>query len=837
MNPKTLYLICNAHIDPVWLWEWEEGLAETLSTFRAAAEMCEESEGFVFCHNEALLYQWTEEYEPALFEKIRALINAGKWSVMGGWYLQPDCNMPAGESIVRQILTGKRYFKEKFGAEPEIAVNLDPFGHSRGLVQILAKSGYTGYLFCRPDEENIPLPAEDFIWEGFDGSEITACRATEHYNSLRGRAGEKIERWIQRHPRRKTGLLLWGIGDHGGGPSREDIRQIAELQAEVKEWEIVHSCPEEYFRNLRESGSSLPCFSGSLNPWAVGCYTSMAEVKARHRQLENAYFLTEKMLTEAALQGLIEYPRNELKEALECLLFCQFHDILPGSSVLQVESYALRKMDYALEILNRLSSRAFFSLLAGQSSAAEGDLPLFVYNPHPYEVEEIIVCEFQPPEPNFDRSVFLQPEIEDSQGNPLPFQLEKESSNIPLDQRKRLVFRTSLKPSAVNRFNCRLTPVDRALISPPVKAESTLTFASDNRLLGINRKTGLVDYFSVNGIDYLLQDAFRLLVIKDYPDPWGMKVDAFREVEGSFSLMTSEESARFAGIEQSRLEPVRVIEDGAVRTVVEGLFRYNRSDLCLRYKIPKSGGEIELEVRIFWMEKDRMLKLSLPTLFRDGVCRGQAAYGTEEFDRRGKESVAQEWVALLSPDGKHALTVINDRTYGFDFADGELRLSLLRSPAYSGHPVEGQPHIVPPDRFEPRIDQGERLFRFWIEAGSAAEIMMNLDRKARLKNQPPLVLPCNPPGTGTVPLPGINLSNPCIRLAALKMAEDESWLIIRLFEPAGVNQTTITAIPCLNLEFETSLAPFEIKTIAVDLRTKSHIETDLMERRLNPGDD
>jgi len=163
MSAKTLHLICNAHLDPVWLWEWEEGAGEALSTFRTAARFCEEYEEFVFNHNEAVLYKWVEMYEPELFVRIQNLVKERKWHILGGWYLQPDCNMPSGESLVRQILYGKLYFQEKCGVEPKTAMNFDPFGHTRGLVQILKKAGYTSYLFCRPDKKHLALPSYDFI--------------------------------------------------------------------------------------------------------------------------------------------------------------------------------------------------------------------------------------------------------------------------------------------------------------------------------------------------------------------------------------------------------------------------------------------------------------------------------------------------------------------------------------------------------------------------------------------------------------------------------------------------------------------------------------------------
>ena len=148
---KTVHLICNAHLDPVWLWEWEEGTAEAISTFRTAADFCEKFDGFIFNHNEVILYRWVEEYDPPLFRRIKKLVKEKKWHIMGGWFLQPDCNMPSGESFVRQILAGRRYFGEKFGVTPTTAINFDPFGHTRGLVQVLGHAGVDVPVVVRLD--------------------------------------------------------------------------------------------------------------------------------------------------------------------------------------------------------------------------------------------------------------------------------------------------------------------------------------------------------------------------------------------------------------------------------------------------------------------------------------------------------------------------------------------------------------------------------------------------------------------------------------------------------------------------------------------------------------
>ena len=826
---KTLFLVCNAHLDPVWLWEWEEGLAETLATFRTAADLCEEYGGFVFCHNEALLYEWVEEYEPALFKRIRKLVRKGRWHIMGGWYVQPDCNLPSAESFVRQILTGKRYFLDRFEVEPTTAVNLDPFGHTRGLVQILHRSGYDSYLFCRPGPADFDLPADDFIWVGYDSSQITAHRAADHYNSERGRAADRIGAWLEKNPDRDFGLLLWGIGDHGGGPSREDLDAIDRVQRRTSGTAIVHATPEEYFAARRESESELPRYEGDLNPWAVGCYTTMALIKQGHRRLENMLYGTEKMLTGAWLQGLLDYPHAELAAAQTDLLFCEFHDILPGSAIEEVEQYARQRLDHGLEILSRLRARAFFALLAGQERPGEGEYPLFVANPHPWRIEGPVVAEFQPPEPNHDPALFLEPELLDSRGEPVPFQLEQESSNISTDQRKRIVFTADLEPSALHRYTCRLKPVPR---SQPADEEvpPDFTFRRDRFSLVIDPRTGLIDLFAVDSEACLAHGAGRLLVMADDPDPWGMKVRSFREILGAFRLLSSDEAAEFAGVETGRLAPVRIIETGPIRTVVEALFAWNRSALCLRYIIPTAGTAFELDLRVLWAEKDRMLKLSLPTPFASGRCLGQVAAGTEEFDRDGEECVAQKWVGLLSRDERTALTAINDGTCGFDAAGGELRLSLLRSAAHAGHPVADGVPIVRQDRFTPRIDTGERRFRFRIEGGPATELLPGIDRRALAFNERPMVLCASPSGEGRQPLPWIELTDAAIVLTAAKLAEDSDRVVLRLFNPRPQTSSTTVIIPPLDLTIDQTLGAYELRTLVVDPDSGAVVETDLLER-------
>jgi alpha-mannosidase len=824
---RTVHLLCNSHLDPVWLWEWPEGAGEALALARTVCDLCEEFEGFVFNRNEVQFYEWIEEYDPELSERIRRLVAGGQWHVTGGWYLQPDCNLPSGESFVRQILVGRRYFKEKFGVEPSTAVNWDSFGHSRGLVQILAKSGYDSYLFCRPFIHEMPVPAAEFTWVGFDGSEVTAALAESHYNSAPGDTPAKITEWMQRDTARPVLQLPWGVGDHGGGPSRGDLRDIAKLMAETRDARIVHSTPERYFADLRARTGQLPTYTGDLNPWAVGCYTSMMRLKRQHRRLENELYLTETMASTAWAQGLMEYPSAELGEATRALLRNQFHDILPGTSTPSVEQSALDDIGHGLTLVARAKTRAFFAWAAGQKAGREGEHPILVYNPHPFTLDALIECEMQPAWP--DREHMYGVPTVTAGGRKLPAQAEQQESNINEDHRHRVVFAAKLEPGRMNRFDCRFEKIARKPAPKLRLRDGVFRFKTAELDVIVNARTGLLDRYRVGGEDYLSAGAFRPLLMHDDADPWGQTKTSFRSLAGRFKLMSQTAAARVAGVSAPRLPAVRVIEDGPVRAVVEALFAYGDSAICQRYKLPRAGTEVEIETRVLWQEKDRMLKLALPTPWHDGLPLGQVAYGVQQLRADGDECVAQKWIAVVSREGPRAVSIINDSTYGCDFKTGELRLSLLRAPAHAGHPTFTQRPLVQQDRFVPRIDQGEHVFRFWLNGGSESERLTAVDREALAHNERPFALAYWPPGGGELPKAGPALSDGAVQITAFKRCEDGDDLILRLFEPTGRARKTTLSLESCGLQAEVQMDPFEIKTLRIDRRSGRFREVDLLE--------
>jgi len=826
---KKIHLICNAHLDPVWLWQRQEGIGEALSTFRIAADFCENYGGFVFNHNEAVLYEWIEEYEPALFKKIQQLVKQGKWHIMGGWYLQPDCTMPSGESFARQMIYGKNYFMDKFNVEPKTTINFDSFGHTKGLIQIMNQAGYDSYIYSRPSKSLKTLPAEDIIWQGFNNSEVLASRSFHHYLSGKGKSVKKIKDFMNEYPDKEICMVLWGIGNHGGGPSREDLEAIEQFKKENTGYEIIHSTPEKYFNELKQK-EQLPKYDKSLNPFAVGCYTSQIRIKQKHRQLENELFLTEKMITAASMNGVMEYDKIATTEALKDLMFCEFHDILPGSSIQSVEEDALRQMEHGLEIANRLKTKAFYMLLRGEKAGVDKVLPIFAYNPHPYEVEEIFECEFMN---EFVSSKVLSLPIVKQDGVIIPSQNEREASGLhALDWRKKVVFKAKLKPASMNRFDLTLEETNKMKYKQKVKQYAKngyINIKTNNLDVKINKVTGLIDTYKINGESYLNKSAFRFAIMNDNSDAWAMETTSFTETLDYFRLMTTIEAKKFGCITRSDFDSVRVIEDGNARIVVEAYFKYFDSAAIMTYLIPKEGESIEIKVRVYWNEKEKMLKLQIPTMLKKGNYMGQIANGYEQLYEDGTECVSQKWSGVFDEKEDKGLCIINDCLYGSSYHKGIINLSLVRSPGYSAHPKSVVPIMID-DRIYPRIDQGERQYSFKIVGGNLQYIKKNIDKLALVYNEKPYIITAYPAGEEVEIKSLVELSNTSILLQAFKKAERNDNYVVRLYNSTDNKQTCEVYSELLNIKETIEFNNFEIKTFVI--KNNKLVGTDLLEREI-----
>ncbi|MDY3845564.1 MAG: glycoside hydrolase family 38 C-terminal domain-containing protein [Eubacteriales bacterium] len=801
---KKIHLLCNAHLDPVWLWEKEDGIAEAISTFRVAAEFCENYDGFVFNHNESLLYEWVEEYEPALFERIKRLVADGKWHIMGGWYLQPDCVFPSGEGFLRQIEVGNDYFASRFGVKPTTAINFDPFGHSRGLVQILKKCGYDSYIFLRPFKI---VPERDFVWRGFDGSEVIGHCMPDSYRTLKGMALERLKNEIA-DAHEGANLMLWGLGNHGGGPSKVDLEAINDFIKQHPEIQIIHSTPENYFSELDRDG--LRVIDTSLVHCMVGCYTSMVRIKQAYRALENDLILTEKMLASSG----IDYDDKMLSSAEKSMLFCQFHDILPGSMIKRGEEDSLRQMSFAREILAGLKMKSFMKLCEGQAKGKAGEIPVLVFNPNPYRVSEDIEVEFLLENQNWTENQVTVARVRDKNGNYLPTQNEKEDSSLTFDWVKRIAFRAELEPMSINRFDVELIPHEgsRRPIMPCDDDGECFVIKNDRMSVKINKKSGLIEKYEVDGHNYLNLGG-RISVFKDNEDPWGMRVDGFYDRIGEFVAVSDEEANRFNGYPEESYPNVRVVDNGAMRTKIQAIFRSENSYAVITYTIPKLAEYIDVNVKILSNDVNRMYKLDFDTVFSDADFIGQTAFGSEVLNKN-REVVMQKWASLS--EGGRVFSVINQGTYGVS-SDGSLvSVSLLRTPVYSAHPLENRP-VCEHDFTHDHIDMGERCFNFRIEVNDEY-----IDKTAEIYNQPSYVLSFFPSGEGVKQDTSLEIDDGNVILSSYRQKKDGSYFL-RLFN--SLDATVNTTLRKCGIEYQITLAPYEIKAYVI--RNNELVDSDI----------
>jgi alpha-mannosidase len=399
-------------------------------------------------------------------------------------------------------------------------------------------------------------------------------------------------------------------------------------------------------------------------------------------------------------------------------------------------------------------------------------------------------------------------------GKPIASQIEQQHSNLALDWRKRIVFKTRLKPGSVSRFDCTLKVLNRKPAITRRPRNGFYIFKNDILDVRVNAATGLVDRYAVAGVNYLTQGAFCPLVLRDNEDPWEVSATAFGPVAGRFRLMDKTKGSRFSGLKNT-IESVRVIEDGDVRTVIEAVLAYKESFICQRYALPKQGSEVMVETRVLWNQKNSMLKLELPLAINAKRYLGHTAFGVQTLPMNGTEAVAQKWVCAADDANGLGLTCINDGIYGSDWCGNSIRPSLLRAPAYSAHPVGNAP-TCPPDRFSPRIDQGEHIFRFWINAGNIDQRLRAVSAEAQVKNERPYALSFFPKGDGSQPKPVVVLDNQAIELSCLKRAQNDDGWVFRLFNTTDCKQSLRLRLPIAGVRSTCRFGRYEIKTFRLN---------------------
>ncbi len=787
----TIHLICGAHLDPVWQWRWEEGASEAISTFRIAAEILGERRDLVFCHNEAVLYRWVERLDPALFRRITRLVRAGRWAISGGWYLQPDANMPGIESTVRQIAEGREYFRAKFGVVPRVAYNFDSFGHGAGLPQVLRQAGYGMYIHMRPQAGELDLPSDLYRWRGADGSEILAYRiAVGLYHTEYDNIGDRLEKGVALALELGRDIpVFWGIGDHGGGPTRKDLETIDRFRRDEKRVRIVHGTPDLFYEAVKEAGRAAPIVRGDLQPCFTGCYTSLSRLK--RRAVHGLGLLTQTEALRAAAWWSLrqDYPEEKMRQAWRGHLFNDFHDILPGSCVEAAEKDALDlygKVEAQARCL-RLDAAAAWARTCGMRA----EIPLTVLNANPalrrVPVEAEFMIEHRP-----KWTGTWHTRVVDAAGRVVASQEEQPEALLPFNGwRRKTVFMADLPAVGVSFYAVR--PVEGA--APDAGLPSARS--SDAIRRAPFREEGL---------------PFLALLVDDDGDSWGTDRWSYRDVEDVFKPQG----------------PSSIIENGPVRTVAEDRLEARRSRITVRLISYPDWPVLDLRLRVQWNEPRKRLKLAFPTgLKADGLfCEIPGGAVLRPAD--GREHVHGRWCLAegLFQGTRRAFGIAQAGLHGLDFLNGEIRLSVLRSSAY----CHEQGFKIGPGPERKYADLGIHDVRLALLTGEPAEVRKALPGLADWLAAPPAVYAHLPFGTfgkkstaasagkNTDPGPIIEIAPATVRLLALKRSRDGRALVVRLQETMGKRTAGRVAVAGLG-DVRAEFRPFEIVTLRVDRTT------------------
>ncbi|MDD4003459.1 MAG: alpha-mannosidase, partial [Clostridia bacterium] len=394
-------MIGNAHLDPVWLWTRLEGFAEIVSTFQSAVDRLNEYDDFVFTCSSASYYELIKENFPKLFNKIKKFVKQKRWNIVGGWYVQPDNNLPCGEIYARHALYSQSFYMREFGLHCQTGYCVDSFGHNANIPQLLVKGGMKNFVFMRPQpQENPDIPVL-FNWQSPDGSQVLTYRITEHgYTALGNPVLNDVLR-LEKVFRAKGFDLMcfYGVGNHGGGPTKKHIEEIKELIAEEKA--LKFSSPDSYFDDIRKKNLNLPGYKGDLQQHAIGCYSVTGKLKALQRTAERELITAEKYMSMANILLDANYNNEEIAKAYKDVLFNTFHDILCGCSIKRATEECIYSYGGAISaaIKNKeramlLISKSINTMVKGVTGRGKSDLetweednlgvPVIIFNPYSY---------------------------------------------------------------------------------------------------------------------------------------------------------------------------------------------------------------------------------------------------------------------------------------------------------------------------------------------------------------------------------------------------------------------------------------------------------------------
>lgn len=656
-----VHMIANAHIDPVWLWPWQAGADEALATAAAMADRCDEYPDFVFTRGEAWLYAEVERLRPELFARVRGLIERGQWHVTGGQFIQPDLNLPTAAGLHRQITHGQRYFRDRFGIAPTVGYNVDSFGHTASLPDILAGHGYASYVFRRPEQHQVALPANTFVWQGVGGAEVVAFRITPGYVANFADLAGQVQLAVEAaDPALEHTMCFYGVGNHGGGPSKAMIEWIL-AHRDFEGHDLVFSTPQAFFDAIAGRRDVLPRVSVELQHTFPGCYSVMHDIKRAQRHGEQLL-----VQAEAALEAFAVDPasrdagRARLDAAWDDLLFTAFHDILTGTSIPSAWE-SVRAMQGRARISGE---QVLYDTTRGWSYDAlprVDDHQIVVVNTADRPRRGLVEAE-----PYLDFDDWGARWVADEDGRPVPFQEVQPDSNQMIP---RILIEAEIGARASRQFRIR------ADAAPPVTGEPVTSAGPDalcNGLVTVTLGSGGIAGIDFRGKAMLGAGGLGLQLRRDTTDTWTFHTDRWEE----------EVTARFdaADWQVEEAGPLRA------RTRLDG--RLGTSRIRMTVGLIRGEATVRLDLEVNFDERYTLLQMPVhladpPSRWTDGIADGQV-------DRTASpvEWPFLGWSRLRV--GEADIGLVTSDVYSHSVGGAAWTPTLLRSPrmAWGG----GDPH-------------------------------------------------------------------------------------------------------------------------------------------------
>ncbi len=720
----------HAHIDTAWLWPVKETIRKCARTFSSQIDLIEKYPDYIFGASQPQHYAFVKEHYPALYEKIKTAVKAGRWEVQGGMWVEADCNLISGESMIRQILHGKNFFKDEFKIDVKNLWLPDVFGYSAALPQILKKSGIDYFLTQKMSWNQFnEMPHHSFMWQGLDGSEVlTHFPPENNYNS---QLGTDYLVPAQEHFKEKEFLdefiSLFGVGDGGGGPKEENIELGLRMKSLESAPRVSFGTAEGFFERLNKHKDKLPRWVGELYlELHRGTLTSQAKVKKANRRLEHELKTIEWLYSCLPLD---DYPREQLDSIWKKVLLNQFHDIIPGSSITEVYRVTHDEHESALSECNALIDK--FALNFFDSDEDSLTVANILHYPYKGAVEL--------------PSDWSRYRVTDAEGNDCTIQNEacKAIALVEIPPYSMIVLKRAEKTDEKGASDCGLI-LENDLIRYEFNGNGQLIRALDKEFgkeILEPEKNGNV-----------------LTLYDDHPNNWdAWDIDFYYEN---------------CAIESFEANNFSSIADGKVRKGLKFTGKIGKSEISQSVFLESTSKRLGFYTKVDWREKHRMLRVAFPVAVRAEQASYDIQYGYVRRNTHRNTSwdmaqfeVAGHKYADLS-DNDYGVALLNDCKYGYKINNNTIDLNLLRSPNY-------------PD---PDADMGEHEFTYCLYPHAGDLIRSDVIAEASILNQPPLVFNNCKIEMTRFPwrLEGNGLS-----LEVVKAAEKEECLIIRIIETLG----------------------------------------------------